>query len=374
MNAPLEIRKGLEGVIVDTTSTSLVDGQAGKLYYRGYEIAALARRRFADVAHLVVFGELPDAARAREFERFLREAGRLPAGLEALAAHAARLHAHPMAALQAVAALLAVDPPGERMGRSDAEQQGLVVAARLPAAIAVIHAARQGRTMPGYPDRERYGERFLALVTGATPDARAVAAFECTQVLQLEHNLNASTFTARVVTSTLAEPAAALSAAMAALSGPLHGAADEMALQMAEEVGEPARAAAFVRECLASHRKVMGMGHREYRVRDPRAYVVHALAGELAAAGEHRRLLAILEAVEAAFVEQTSERGRALHANVDFYKGIVYLALGIPKELFTASFAAARAFGWLAHLVEQRADNRIIRPEAHYVGPAPRAA
>jgi citrate synthase len=141
---------------------------------------------------------------------------------------------------------------------------------------------------------------------------------------------------------------------------------------MAEEVGTQANAQRYVTDCIATKKLVMGMGHREYRVVDPRANVVKDLAQQIAQTAEHRRLLATLIEVEKEFVEQTSARSRALRANLEFYKGIVYLALGIPKEYFTASFAAARVFGWLAHIVEQRKDNRIIRPSAHYIGPAPR--
>jgi citrate synthase len=193
------------------------------------------------------------------------------------------------------------------------------------------------------------------------------------QVLQLDHGFNASTFTARVVTSTLAPAASALSAAMGALYGPLHGAADQGALEMALEVGAPERASEFVATCLATKRVVMGMGHREYRVVDPRAKVIKRMAEKIATAPELKRVLDTLSAVDAAFVAQTSQKRRALHANLEFYKGVVCLGLGIPKELFTATFAASRIFGWLAHVVEQRADNRIIRPSAHYIGPAPQS-
>ena len=159
---------------------------------------------------------------------------------------------------------------------------------------------------------------------------------------------------------------------MGALYGPLHGAADQGALEMAIEVGEPQHASAFVAKCLATGRKVLGMGHREYRVVDPRARILKAMAERMATEFPHRRLLNTLSAVEAAFVEQTSHKRRALRANMEFYKGVLCLSLGIPKEYFTATFAASRAFGWLAHIVEQRSDNRIIRPAALYVGPAPR--
>jgi citrate synthase len=371
MDLKVDIKKGLEGVVVDSTSTSLVDGEAGRLYYRGYPIERLVQQPFAAVAHLIVFGDLPAAARLREFEEFLWEAGRLPASLVASIEQLSRFGAHPMATLQAIVPLMACEPPSTTIGRTADEQEALVVAARLPSAHALLLALRTGRTPTAYPPTRGYGERFLQLLHNRTPSAQAVNIFEQTQVLQIDHGFNASTFTARVVTSTLAPPASALAAAMGSLYGPLHGAADQGALEMAEEVGDPARAEEFVARCLAEGRLVMGMGHREYRVVDPRSKIVKGLAEQIAADGHQKRLIATLKAVDEAFVTQTAHKKRSLRANLEFYKGVVYLSLGLPKDFFTATFAIARIFGWSAHIVEQRKDNRIVRPAAHYIGPAP---
>jgi citrate synthase len=372
MNAAVvDIKKGLEGVVVDSTSISLVDGDAGRLYYRGMPIEKLVKYPFAAVAHLVVFGDLPDPARLLEFEDFLWSAGRLPADLAATLEKLGQLGGHPMATLQAAMPLMAYAPPAEVFGRTDDEQEALVVAARLPTAHAMLVALRAGRTPTAYPETRRYGERFLQLVHDRRPSEKEVRILEQTQILQIDHSFNASTFTARVVTSTLAPPASALAAAMGSLYGPLHGAADQGALEMAQEVGNPERAADFVAECLAKGRLVMGMGHREYRVVDPRSKIVKVLAEEIASTSEAKRLIETLKAVDEAFVAQTAHKKRSLRANLEFYKGVVYLALGLPKEFFTATFAAARIFGWSAHIVEQRKDNRIVRPSANYIGPAP---
>jgi citrate synthase len=371
MNAVVDIKKGLEGVVVDSTSISLVDGDLGRLYYRGLPIEKLVQYPFAAVAHLVVFGDLPDAAQRQEFEDFLWSAGRLPAELAGAIEKLSQLQGHPMATLQAAMPLMAVSPPAEKFGRTDDEQEALVVAARLPTAHAMLLALRAGRTPAAYPATRRYGERFLQLVHDRTPSEMEVRIFEQTQILQIDHSFNASTFTARVVTSTLAPPASALAAAMGSLYGPLHGAADQGALEMAQEVGDPKRAADFVAEALGSGRLVMGMGHREYRVVDPRSRIVKRLAEEIASTPEEKRLIETLKAVDEAFVSQTAQKKRSLRANLEFYKGVVYLALGLPKEFFTATFAAARIFGWSAHIVEQRKDNRIVRPSANYIGPAP---
>jgi citrate synthase len=371
MNAVVDIKKGLEGVVVDSTSISLVDGDLGRLYYRGLPIEKLVRYPFAAVAHLVVFGDLPDAARLQKFEDFLWSAGRLPAELAGSLEKLAQLRGHPMATLQAVMPLMTFSPPAEMFGRSDDEQEALVCAARLPAAFALLLARRGGCNPTAYPETRRYGERFLQLVHNRTPSDKDIRVFEQTQILQIDHSFNASTFTARVVTSTLAPPASALAAAMGSLYGPLHGAADQGALEMAQEVGDPKRAADFVAEALSSGRLVMGMGHREYRVVDPRSRIVKTLAEDIASTPDEKRLIATLKAVDEAFVAQTLQKKRSLRANLEFYKGIVYLALGLPKEFFTATFAAARIFGWSAHIVEQRKDNRIVRPSANYIGPAP---
>ena len=367
-----EIHKGLEGVIADSTALSLVDGEGGHLYYRGYPVEALAEKRFVEVAWLLLFGELPNAQELDAFEDFLWKAGQLPQDIAANVRALARQGGHPMATLQAITPLLALEPPKHNPGRTSHESEGLVVAARVPAVIATIHAERAGREVIAFPWSRRYAERYLYLLNNRAPTADELRAFECMQILQLDHGFNASTFTARVVSSTLGPPPSALSAAMGALYGSLHGAADQAALEMAIELGAPEHAAQFVATCLAQRKKVMGMGHREYRLVDPRASVLKAMAQAVAVEPSLRNLYQTLLAVEAAFVEQTSAKSRPLRANMEFYKGIVCLGLGIPKELFTATFAAARVFGWTAHIGEQRADNRLIRPSAHYVGPPPR--
>jgi citrate synthase len=371
MNAVVDIKKGLEGVVVDSTSISLVDGEAGRLYYRGHPIEKLVAKPFAAVAHLVVFGELPDAGQLQKFEDFLWNAGRLPAGVASALEQLARLRGHPMATLQALMPLMAADPPVQVLGRTGDEQEALVIAARLPTALALLAVLRAGRAPAPYPATRRYGERFLELLHGRKPTEQQVGIFERAQILQIDHSFNASTFTARVVTSTLAPPASALAAAMGSLYGPLHGAADQGALEMAEEVGGPGAASDFVAACLGKGRLVMGMGHREYRVVDPRSKIVKTLAEEIASTPHEKRLIETLKAVDEAFVAQTAHKKRSLRANLEFYKGVVYLALGLPKEFFTATFAIGRVFGWSAHIVEQRKDNRIVRPAANYVGPAP---
>src|SRR5271170_6736033 len=197
MNAVVDIKKGLEGVVVDSTSISLVDGEAGRLYYRGYPIETLVKSPFAAVAHLVVFGDLPNAEQLQDFEEFLWDAGRLPKALVVALEALARLGGHPMATLQAAMPLMALDAPARKIGRSDDEQQALVAAARLPAAHALLLSLRARRVRTAYPETRRYGERFLQLLHDCEPPASAVRIFEQTQILQIDHSFNASTFTAR---------------------------------------------------------------------------------------------------------------------------------------------------------------------------------
>jgi citrate synthase len=242
--------------------------------------------------------------------------------------------------------------------------QGFAAAAKLPALIAT-HFRRASVADVRADDPIT---AFLAQI--AAPDREDTRrAFEVAQILQIEHGFNAGTFTARVVASTLAPVENALSAAFGALHGVLHGGADQAALETADRVGTPERATAFVDACLASGDKVMGMGHREYRVVDPRAVHLKRLARRLTAGTEHEITFRTLEAIEARFTERMAKRGKDLHANVEFYKGLVFRTLGLPPRFFTALFGMARVFGYLAHFIESREDNRLVRPQAHYVGP-----
>ncbi len=351
----MEIRKGLEGVVVDTSAVSLVDGQRGQLSYRGHEIGTLVDRPFAEVAALVATGRLdPDFGRALTAHSVLspREEAMVLALPESV---------HPMHLLQGLTPLL--DRTEAFADRGEAAQ-GFAVAAKLPALIAT-HFKRN--SLAGIRSDDPISQFLAQIAAPEHSDARH--AFEVAQILQLEHSFNAGTFTARVVASTLAPVENALSAAFGALHGVLHGGADQAALETADTVGAPGRAAAFVDECLATGRKVMGMGHREYKVVDPRAVHLKALAARLARGTEHENAYRTLEAIEARFTERMAEQGKDLYANVEFYKGLVFRVLGVPPRFFTALFGMSRVFGYLAHFIESREDNRLVRPQALYVGP-----
>ncbi|MEQ8857127.1 MAG: citrate/2-methylcitrate synthase [Pseudomonadales bacterium] len=355
-----EVHKGLDGVVVDTTAVSLVDGGRGQLSYRGHDITTLVQRPFADVAALVATGRF-DAG----FAAALVAAGTLSAREERMVLDLPE-SVHPMHVLQGLTPLL--DPTDAFTEHGEAAQ-GFAVAAKLPALIAThFRRASVAEIHAADPIAQ-----FLAQIE-APDHPQARQAFEVAQILQLEHGFNAGTFTARVVASTLAPVENALSAAFGALHGVLHGGADQAALETADRVGSPERAAAFVDACLAGGDKVMGMGHREYRVVDPRAVHLKRLAGRLAADTGHEVTFRTLEAIEARFTERMAERGKDLYANVEFYKGLVFRVLGVPPRFFTALFGMARVYGYLAHFIESRVDNRIVRPQARYVGPPVDAA
>jgi citrate synthase len=363
----IEVPKGLEGVEVDVTKISLVDGEEGRLSYRGHDVAKLLDWPFTRVVLLVLTGEDPTTPVRREFEIGLARASRLSADDAALLTLAARTDAHPMTVLQGLIPLLSHCDEFEAHGDA---AHGFTIAAKLPTLIAGLHSLRSGKPLPAPNDLLDPNARFLAQM-GFASNAALAHAFNVTQILQIEHSFNASTFAARVVASTLAPVENALAAALGALHGALHGGADQAALEMAIEVGDPARAADFVDGCLASGRKIMGMGHREYRVLDPRARFVKALAADLAKGTSLEPLYLTLEAIEARISERMAERGTTLHANLEFYKGIVYRAAGLPADYFTAAFAMARVYGYLAHFIESRINNRIIRPAAKYIGVIP---
>ncbi len=356
-----DVAKGLAGVVVENTEISDVSAD-GRLSYRGYDIADLVTRPFAEVAALVVSGH-PGTS----LETVLAQSANLTAAETALVL-SADAGLHPMQLLEGVVPLLSrAEPLG-----FDEGDQGIHVAAKLPAVVAT-HLKRRAVELD--PDSD-YATRFLAAIgpstertTEAGPDARHVEAFNVAQILQLEHSFNAGTFAARVVASTLAPVEAAIASGIAALSGSLHGGADEAVLNVADTLGSVKAAQAYVDQTLAENGKIPGMGHREYRVRDPRAHYLQDWAERLSAGTEHERTFGVLRAIDERFSEQMQVRGKPLHANVEFYKGLVYRVLGLPNHFFTSGFAMARAFGYVAHFLESREDNRIYRPAAHYVGP-----
>ncbi len=344
------IAKGLAGVVVEETVISDVRAE-GKLHYRGRDIADCVDQPFLDVAEWVVTGR-----QQGQFEPLFQAGANLEDHETALVL-AMPKDCHPMQVLQAMVPLL---KGNLSFGLGEADR-GLQVAAKLPAVLATRLRNAPVTMNTGLA----YAERFLDALGIA--DAQITRAFNTTQILQIEHSLNAGTFAARVVASTLASVESAMAAGIGALSGPLHGGADQAVLEIADTLADPAAARAYVGQLLDRGEKLPGMGHREYRVRDPRAAYLQQWAEKLAV-GELRQVYEILLAMEDEFRLRMASKGKALHANVEFYKGLVYRRMGLPNPYFTAGFALARVFGYIAHFIESRLDNRIYRPAARYVG------
>lgn len=353
--------KGLEGVIAGETAISHVEGDVGRLSYRGVDINELINWPYFDVVSLVLSGERTMS----DSDQALLMAGQLSSRERALLESLGAEH-HPMRVLQGMIPLL--DP---FTGEADSMAHGLAIIAKIPTLIATYRAQQLNEGDPTYDKDTDYLENYLQMFTNKKVSADAMNVLKTVQILQLEHSYNAGTFTALVAASTLAPVDSVLSAGVGALFGKLHGGADEAALLDAKSVGGPDAAEAFVDDLLARKGKLMGMGHREYRLVDPRAKILKPLAKSFCEGTEHEVTYNTLDAMEIAFNKRMQEKGKDVWANLEFYKGPAYEALGIPAEYFTATFAMSRAVGWLAHFLESRADNRIIRPKAAYIGKLP---
>ncbi|HEY8380302.1 MAG TPA: citrate synthase/methylcitrate synthase [Nannocystis sp.] len=357
---------GLEGVVVADTRLSEVDGERGRLVIAGHDIERLAGAvTFEDIAALLWRGELPTPAAREELRRAIAD-GRALAFERLAALGDALTHRDGMDALRAAVAHLSDD-------------RGFGDPARLTGAVAVFAGAwsrlRAGAP-PIAPDLDLpHAADYLRMLTGRAPDPARVAGLDAYLVTVADHGMNASTFAARVVTSTGSDLVSAIVAAIATLKGPLHGGAPGPVLDMLDAIAEPARAGAWIDAELAAGRRIMGMGHRIYRVRDPRAAVLERALARLEQAGVSTGRLALARAVE-----QTAEGAlrakyphRSLAANVEFYTAVLLDTLGIDRAAFSPTFAVGRVAGWCAHVAEQRATGRLIRPASRYIGPAPAA-
>jgi citrate synthase len=355
----------LSGVVVAQSSICSIDPDEGVLMYRGYDIADLAEHSsYEEVAYLLLRGELPSGGELDGFREELAQR-ELPVPIAAHADEAAAAGANAMDVLRTCASALSFTDPGR--GRTDREA-GLASAARLiaqlPTIVARYHRARQ-RLEPVDPDPAlAYAENFLTMLHGESPSEQQTRAFDIAMILHAEHEMNASTFTARVVAGTGADLTASVVAAIAALSGPLHGGANEAAMEMFERFASPERTPAEVRAMFERKEKLFGFGHPLYRAYDPRAVILKQLSREFSEEAGEPNWFAITEAAERTVLEE-----KGIYPNVDLYSGSLYRYLGIPNDLFTPLFAASRVTGWSAHVLEQHADNKIIRPSAEYVGP-----
>jgi 2-methylcitrate synthase len=352
-------------VVAAETSISDIDGEAGRLWYVGYEIGDLATNAtFEEVVYLLHHLELPTQAQLTDLNRFLRRERALSPFLAKMLPTLAQ-NTSPMSMLRtSVSASSAFDPDGWDDTPEAQYRKSMRLVAMIPALIATYDRLRTGREpIPPHPSLS-HAANFLWMLHGEEPDPMDAAVLDTTFILYADHTMNASTFTARVIASTLSDIFSALTGAIGALKGPLHGGANEESQKMAEEVGKPENAEAYVRDRLERHEKIMGFGHAVYRTMDPRAAVLKQLAKELGERQGEPQWYEIFSELERTVFEQ-----KGLYPNVDLYAAGVYHVLGIPPDLMTPLFALARTAGWTAHVREQYANNRIIRPGSEYVGP-----
>jgi citrate synthase len=364
--------RGLEGVVATSTRLSHVDGAAGELIIGGYELAELAgRASFEEAAHLLWNGRLPDARALATFRRQMAAARRLPA--QTLAVVRAASRAQPIDVLRMAAATLSLDladPDGVSPAADLAAAK--VLTARFPTIVAA-HARLVAGRRPVAPRADLgLAANFLYMVHGTEPDPIAAHALDTYWVTVIDHGMNASTFAARVIASTRSDMVSAVTGAIGALKGPLHGGAPGPVLQMLKEIKTADRAEPWLRRELAAGRRIMGFGHRVYKVRDPRAEVLSRAAEEMSRGQlRDRDLFDLARSVESTALRVLEEHkpGRNLRTNVEFYTALVLQSLGLRPEQFVAMFACGRVAGWCAHVIEQHAEDRLIRPQSAYVGP-----
>jgi citrate synthase len=366
-----QVQKGLEGVVVADTTTSFVNGPEGKLIYGGYKIEDLAAHAlFEEIVYLLWNNRLPDAAELEDLRRAIAESAVLPEGLLTMMRHCPA-DADPMAVLEAAVASLAFYDPDAKDPSIEAAQRKAV---RLTGQITTICAAwnrlRKGH-QPVAPRTDlTLAQNFVYMLTGEEPDQTASDAVNVYLVLLAEHGMNASTFTSRVVTATNSDIHSAVVAAIGALKGPAHGGANAAAMEMFLEIGDPDQVEAwFRREVKDGKRRIMGIGHRVYKAPDPRAAVLKQHAEALAKSSGNSRWFEIADRLELAARADEFFIERKLFPNVDYYSAILLYTIQLDVDMFPPLFAMSRIAGWSAHILEQMADNRLIRPRANYTGP-----
>ena len=363
---------GLDGIVVARTEMSDVDGKNGRLTIRGYDIEELAgRATFEEVSHLLWYGSLPKKGELDNLNEQLVGYRELPAEARTAVEVSAR-RLGPMDALRcAVAALNADDPRSDDESPEANCDRAARLVARVPVIVAMYERLRTGQSVVEPRNDLSLAGNFLYQVHGKEPDPAEIKGLDTYLVTVADHGMNASTFTARVIASTAADMDSAITGALGALKGPLHGGAPGPALSMIEEIGKPERAEAWMRDAVTKGKRLMGFGHRVYKVRDPRAEVLARAAEAMADETGEREALALAREVERVGVQVLAEAkpGRNLNTNVEFYTALLLRELGLPQDLFTPTFAIGRTAGWTAHVMEQQHGGRLIRPQSEYVGP-----
>lgn len=356
--------KGLEGVVANESAICYVFGAEGRLIYRGYDIHDLAEHStFEETAYLLLLGELPTRARLAAFDGDLRAARRLHPVVQRVIRDAPK-SADPMSVLRtATSAAAFVDPDRGDLSPQAEYRKAVRLIAQLPTMVAMFHRLREGRRALAPRPKLAHAANFLHLLFGRQPDPDAARALDVALILHADHELNASTFAARVIAATLADMHGAVTGAIAGLAGPLHGGANTEVMKLLLAIGPPEGAESGVRERLARREKIPGFGHRVYRTEDPRAAHLRRMSEQLGRKFDQSHWFAMQR-----IMEDVMQREKGLFCNVDFYSASMYYVMGIPLDLYTPIFAISRISGWCAHVLEQHADNRLIRPRADYIG------
>lgn len=363
--------KGLEGVVVGQSKLSYINGAEGTLIYGGYEIDDLARNTtFEEVCYLLWNGDLPNQEQLRELNEELDAQRTLRPELLEMIRQYPR-DADPMAVLRtAVSALGMFDADADDNSEAELRRKAILLTAQMPTITAAFDRVRNGKEPVAPRNGLSTAANFLYMLNGEEADDVRVRAMDVALVLHAEHGMNASTFSARVTAGTLADIYSAVTSAIGTLKGPSHGGANVEVMNMLREIAESGvEPKEWVRNALEEGRRIMGFGHRVYKATDPRATVLRELADKIMQGPEQTRWLDLSDQIRGAMAEEMEKRGKKIYPNVDFFSASVYTTLGISMDLFTAIFAFARVPGWTAHLLEQYANNRLIRPTAEYVGP-----
>jgi len=357
--------KGLEGVVAATTKLSSVRGLDGELIYRGYNINELAgNATYEEVVHLLHRGKLPNEAELTSLKAELAAARELPGGVVDMIRQLPK-NASPMRAIRTVVSALACyEPPEGQESMEEQAKRAIKLIAQVPVITAYFHLARQDKALPDTDPSLGEAANFLYLIDGKKPIEEKEKTIDMCYILHADHGMNASTFSARVTIATLSGMYSAITSAIGTLKGPLHGGANEGVIKMLQEIGSLDKVDNFVDDCLKNKKKIMGIGHRVYKVLDPRAPHLQRMAQQLGAKLGETKWLDMSERIAEIML-----REKNLYPNVDFYSATVYYSLGIPTDLFTPLFAISRTSGWTAHVLEQLADNRLIRPRGVYDGP-----
>lgn len=364
-----DVKRGLAGVIADTTAISMVNPETNSLLYRGYPVQELAARcTFEEVAYLLWYGELPTASQLVTFEKAERsQRGTGPLLLEQLATLPTACH--PMDVLRTAVSILGAHDRKEDDSSPEANlAKSLELLAKLPTIVASEQRRRRGEAPIGPDEGLSFTENFFHMCFGSVPEREVVRAFEVSLILYAEHSFNASTFTARIITSTLSDLYSSVGGAIGALKGPLHGGANEAVMEMLQEIDDPNQAETWLAEALTSKRKIMGFGHRVYKHGDSRVPTMQHALDSLAASKGATRLIELHRRLAKAMIDC-----KGIYPNLDYPTGPAYYLMGFDIPTFTPIFVISRITGWTAHIMEQLAQNSLIRPLSAYVGPEQRA-